>query len=115
MKYEFHVGDYVETKDGVVGYIINVSIEDKGDVLLLDIQYPGGVGYNIITMDDLPYFFARIGQYDFAKPEVKQIEKLTYAESYINGYQVLTGRKLIDTINELVAAVNKLMKKSINE
>lgn len=58
MKYEFHIGDYVETKDGVVGYIINVSIEDKGDVLLLDIQYPGGVGYNMITMDDLPYFLS---------------------------------------------------------
>ena len=56
MKYEFHIGDYVETKDGVVGYIINVSIEDKGDVLLIDIQYPGGVGHNMITMDDLPYF-----------------------------------------------------------
>ena len=32
MKYEFHIGDYVETKDGVVGYIINVSIEDKKKV-----------------------------------------------------------------------------------
>ena len=113
MKYEFHIGDYVETKDGVVGYIINVSIEDKGDVLLLDIQYPSGVGHNMITMDDLPYFFARIGQYDFTKPEVKKIEKLTYAESYINGYQVLTGRKLIDKINELVDIVNELRKESI--
>lgn len=61
MKYEFHIGDYVETKDGVVGYIINVSI----------------------------------------------------AESYINGYQVLTGRKLIDKINELVDIVNELRKESI--
>lgn len=25
MKYEFHVGDYVETKDGKVGYIANVT------------------------------------------------------------------------------------------
>ena len=111
MKYEFHIGDYVETKDSIVGYIINVSIEDKGDVLLLDIQYPGGVGHNMITMDDLHYFFARIGQYDFTKPEVKNIEKLTYAESYINGYQVLTGRKLIDKINELVDIVNELKEK----
>ena len=113
MKYEFHIGYYVETKDGVVGYIINVSIENKGDVLLLDIQYPDGVVHNMITMDDLPYFFTRIGQYDFTKPEVKKIEKLTYAESYINGYQVLTGRKLIDKINELVDIVNELRKESI--
>ena len=25
MKYEFHVGDYVETKTGVIGYISNVA------------------------------------------------------------------------------------------
>lgn len=112
MKYEFHIGDYVETKDGVIGYIINVSIEDKGDVLLLDIQYPGGVGYNMITMDDLPYFFIRIGQYDFTKPEQpKEIGRLMP-----NGWCMgVSGDNLITKINELVDAVNKLMKKSINE
>lgn len=25
MKYEFHVGDYVENKDGRVGYIVNAA------------------------------------------------------------------------------------------
>ena len=68
-----------------------------------------GFEYNIIGIED--GFYKRIGKYDFTKPEVKKIEKLTYAESYINGYQVLTGRKLIDKINELVDAVNELMKK----
>lgn len=108
MKYEFHVGDYVETKDGVVGYIINVSIEDKWGALLLDIQYPGGVGYNIITMDDLPYFFARIGQYDFTKTEQsKEIDGLMP-----NGWCMgVGGDDLITKINELVDAVNELRKK----
>lgn len=113
MNYEFHVGDYVETVSGAKGYIDQVLSE-------------GSYYFRWVTTDtdnfefsefcesycsDLSKF-ARIGQYDFTKPEVKQIEKLTYAESYINGYQVLTGRKLIDKINELVDAVNKLKKRN---
>ena len=64
-----------------------------------------------INKDDYSCSYKRIGKYDFAKHEVKQIEKLNYAESYINGYQVLTGRKLIDKINELVDIVNELKEK----
>lgn len=117
MNYEFHVEDYVETKEGVIGYISSVlATGDAWWVCVSDCHgYQAGQEYGIMHNGDFPHHYNRIGQYDFAKPEVKQIEKLTYAESYINGYQVLTGRKLIDTINELVAAVNKLMKKSINE
>lgn len=108
MKYEFHVGDYVETRGGAVGYINNDKelwwrCTNKAD------GYDVGYDYNIIGIED--GFYKRIGQYDFTKPEVKKIEKLTYAESYINGYQVLTGRKLIDKINELVDAVNELRNK----
>ena len=108
MKYEFHVGDYVETNGGAIGYISNDKelwwrCANKAD------GYDVGFEYNIIGIED--GFYKRIGKYDFTKPEVKKIEKLTYAESYINGYQVLTGRKLIDKINELVYSVNELREK----
>lgn len=108
MKYEFHVGDYVETKCGATGYVSDDKelwwrCTNKSD------GYDVGYDYRIIGIEN--GFFNRIGQYDFTKPEVKKIEKLTYAESYINGYQVLTGRKLIDKINELVDIVNELKEK----
>lgn len=117
MNYEFHVGDYVETKEGVIGYISSVlATGDAWWVCVSDCHgYQAGQEYGIMHNGDFPHRYNRIGQYDFTKPEVKKIEKLTYAESYINGYQVLTGRKLIDKINELVDIVNELMKKSINE
>ena len=113
MKYEFHVGDYVETKEGGIGYISSVlATGDAWWVCVIGCHgYQAGEEYGIMHNGDFPYRYNRVGQYDFTKPEVKKIEKLTYAESYINGYQVLTGRKLIDKINELVDIVNELMNK----
>jgi hypothetical protein len=107
MKYEFHVGDYVETKGGATGYV-----SDNKELWWRCTTPSDGykVGdYSIIGIETGNY--NHIGKYDFTKPEVKKIEKLTYEESYINGYQVLTGRKLIDKINELVYSVNELREK----
>lgn len=112
MDYEFHVGDYVETVDGIIGYISSVlSTGDAWWTCVSDYNgYQAGQEYGIMYNGDFPHRYNRIGQYDFTKPD--KIEKLTYAESYINGYQVLTSRKLIDKINELVDAVNKLRKRN---
>ena len=115
MKYEFHVGDYVaysdkyETYKGYVMEYMKPTFSEQHCFVFQwdDGRQTGWSGY----IEDLPHNFIRIGQYDFTKPEVKKIEKLTYAESYINGYQVLTGRKLIDKINELVDIVNELKEK----
>ena len=111
MDYEFHVGDYVETIDGEIGYLTKIVIDEDF------INFYGVFSYNKKSFEFhyyrelLPYSFRRIGKYDFTKHEVKKIEKLNYAESYINGYQVITGRKFIDKINELVDIVNELKEK----
>ncbi len=109
MKYEFHVGDYVETAKGDVGYVAMVDM-GTGDVSM-DIKLTKD-GANIyrcyaFTLDSAPYLFNRIGQYDFTKPEQpKEIEKLTP-----NGWCMGTsGDDLIRKINELVDAVNELRK-----
>lgn len=112
MNYDFHVGDYVETADGGVGYIDHTNDYVSWHCTKCDNWFAAGFSYSVINKETgMPMtHFARIGQYDFTKKD-NQIEKLTYAESYLNGYQVLTGKKLIDTINELVDAVNELRKK----
>lgn len=109
MNYEFHVGDYVETVSGAKGYINQILYKEPYYFkwIVTDTDGAEFSEFCEARCGDLNKY-ARIGQYDFTKP--KQIEKLTYAESYINGYQVLTGRKLIDTINELVDAVNELRR-----
>ena len=111
MNYEFHLGDYVERVDGKIGYIVKLQDYGADWYCIKNNKIYGIITQDKINKDDYSCSYKRIGKYDFAKHEVKQIEKLNYAESYINGYQVLTGRKLIDKINELVDSVNELREK----
>ena len=98
MKYEFHVGDYVETKGGATGYVSDDKelwwrCTNKSD------GYEVGFDYNIIGIEKGNY--NRIGKYDFTKPEnPKEIERLN------NCNWNSTAAK----INELVDAVNELRK-----
>ena len=138
MKYEFHVGDYVETKDGRIGYIVKIChcevCEDRG-------FYEPYVHYNdgeeeYITVHEVEHFqdfYNRIGQYDFTKPEQpKEIERLsdnlparfelpdggamimkTYTDSK-DFVEASYSRELINKINELVDAVNELKESKKN-
>ena len=99
MKYEFHVGDYVETKGGATGYVSDNKelwwrCTNKSD------GYEVGFEYNISGIEKGNY--NRIGKYYFTKPEnPKEIERLN------NCNWNSTAAK----INELVDAVNELRKK----
>ena len=103
MKYEFHVGDYVETIGGFVGWVCQTREDGYIWVANKDIA---SCSYRI--PEDLDYF-KRIGQYDFAKKNDGEIEPLgeEYTKSFTLG---VIGRK----INELVEAVNRLEEK-VNE
>lgn len=98
MKYEFHVGDYVETKGGVTGFVSSVGTDGfcvtwntSVDKVNIDYDFEG-------LIKDL----ARLGQYDFTKPEQpKEITKLN------PGWR---GDEAYRKINELVDAVNELRK-----
>ena len=126
MNYEFHVGDYVETRDGKVGYIYYF----RPNVLVF--KTPDGEQYeistNVLDWSGHPEnVFKRIGAYDFTKKEKKKIEKLIINKTMFqytgdgtsNGGADYTAvyentkfqDKMIDKINELVDAVNKLMDK----
>ena len=114
MKYKFHVGDYVEMKDGRYGYITEIyrSIFQFHliglDPKLVVMQYPLYDSYSLYGNN-----FNRIGQYDFTKPEnPKEIERLKEFEreniwnERSGGWLYAQHRK----INELVDAVNELRK-----
>lgn len=122
MKYEFHVGDYVEMNDGRVGYISGIG-ENKDKCYI--VWNPGfikvGIGH---SFEELIKNAIRIGQYDFTKPEQpKEIEKLP--DGYGDGYVLYKGVTEVDgtvsngwvsigvlssKINELVDAINELRK-----
>ena len=105
MKYEFHVGDYVENNYGKVGYITSVKYtkSNKGVFYDIEIVYYNADIVGVFHGDQslIQDHFNRIGKYDFTKPEnTKEIERLN------NCNWNSTAAK----INELVDAVNELRK-----
>ena len=134
MNYEFHVGDYVETYSGAVGYIISIEDDAFTWVNHTPIRDGDDVYFNVEQRNfysSVKDVFARIGAYDFTKKEKKKIEQLEkdlpiegkYKDKKItikqyiddNYYTLIYSTKMIDKINELVDAVNKLMDKENKE
>ena len=134
MTYEFHVGDYVETWSGAVGYIISVEDDAFTWVNHTPIRDGDDAYFNVEQRNfysSVRDLFARIGAYDFTKKEKKKIEALTINKTMYqytgdgtsNGGADYTAvydntkfqDKMIDKINELVDAVNKLMDKENKE
>lgn len=114
MEYEFHVGDYVETKRGTIGFVSDVPNNDfpcwtatkVSDIDTREGLYSVNDTYTIIVSFSSNHDFNRIGQYDFTKKDEGRIEPLTCetASDYSN-------EKLRKKINELVDAVNRLEEK----
>ena len=105
MNYEFHVGDYVETRDGKVGYIYYF----RPNVLVFKTQDGGQyeISTDVLDWSGHPEnVFKRIGSYDFTKKEKKKIKNL------VKPQWSMPVEDLIDKINELVDAVNLLLDKS---
>ena len=107
MSYEIHVGDYVETIGGFVGWISN--IKDNNYIVITD-ENNNSCGYRLPQEDR---YFVRIGAYDFTKKEKKKIEQLDYIVPTTDMIYQLSA--LQNKINELVDVVNKLMDKEDNE
>lgn len=135
MKYEFHVGDYVETKSGTIGFISDVSVDNLprwtvmkvSDIDAVQSVYTVGFDYTIVVVFSPINEFSRIGQYDFTKKDEGKIEPLSdnYMESFpiFKTQNSVTGKTykqecysidigvISKKINELVEAVNRLEEK----
>ena len=112
MNYEFHVGDYVETWSGAVGYIISVEDDAFTWVNHTPIRDGDDAYFNVEQRNfysSVRDLFARVGAYDFTKKEKKKIENLTKPQ------WSMPVEDLIDKINELVDAVNLLLDKSTED
>ena len=109
MNYEFHVGDYVETYSGAVGYIISIEDDAFTWVNHTPIRDGDDVYFNVEQRNfysSVKDVFIRIGAHDFTKKEKKKIENLTKPQ------WSMPVEDLIDKINELIDAVNLLLDKS---
>ena len=106
MNYKFHVGDYVGFTDGNgkhTGYVISYYNYPIRNVYSFTFEFDDGTHFGWSgNIDDLPHNITRIGAYDFTKKEKKKIDNLTKPQ------WSMQVEDLIDKINELVDAVNKL-------
>lgn len=119
MNYEFHVGDYVETYSGAVGYIIHIEDDAFTWVNHTPIKDGDDVYLNVEQRNfysSVKDIFTRIGAYDFTKEEKKKIESISECNKHIFANSIKPDNQLVRTvsedilkkINELVDAVNKL-------
>ena len=130
MNYEFHVGDYIENREGDVGWVTSVTDENivwatnDGKTYVMEVST-----LNRVQCPEA--LFVRIGAYDFTKKEKKKIEqlnkdlpvemkvgdKVAIMKQYFDGNYntIIYSTEMIDKINELVDAVNKLMDKEDKE
>lgn len=123
MNYEFHVGDYVKTRAGYIGYIDNIS--DLGnDNIAVHVCYSDGDSADLRVNDlNVTNNFLRIGAYDFTKKEKKRIEPISDCNKHIFANAIKSDSQIVrvvsddilNKINELVDAVNKLMDKEDGE
>lgn len=112
MKYEFHVGDYVEKDNGKTGYIDSIcQCEDCAARGFYEpyVIYPDGDGDYITVYEYKNGFpgYKRIGQYDFTKKDDSKIEFLDGVDTT----NPIDSPFFVDKINELVDAVNQLEEK----
>ena len=109
MNYEIHVGDYVETWDGWIGYIQSVNESGNSGLIIWTQGERAAKGIRCpFDRDSLDQYAKIIGTYnkELEAKKSKPIEKLSYE---------FDGEPISDKINELVDAVNKLMDKEDKE
>lgn len=114
--YVFRVGDYVETKDGEVGYIKEVVPESKYIAPHIICMLNNKERKFYIAEFSLKDYFSRIGLYNFTNnsADEKDIEPLVKSwvldDAYSRGEYYFDSREVIGKINELVDAVNELRR-----
>lgn len=119
MNYEFHVGDYVKTRAGFIGYIDNISDLDNDNIAVHVCFSNGDTKFFRVNDLNITNNFLRIGAYDFTKKEKKKIMRLSEDDSWLTFRNTNKANVnlcyIIKRINELVDAVNKLMDKEDEE
>ena len=122
MNYEFHVGDYIENSKGDVGWVTSVTDEkivwetNNGKTYVMEVP-------TLNRVQHPEALFVRIGAYDFTKTEKKKIAPISDCNKHIVANAIKSDSHLVRTviddilnkINELVDAVNKLMDKEDKE
>lgn len=112
---EFRIGDYVQTRDGRTGYIVDVLLWTAIKCVFThkngkELDQPETECF-VDTKDEvLREKFKKIGPYDFESPH-RKIEPIKLNDELINAVEFLLYKKA----NELTDAVNKINEQLAKE
>ena len=113
-----NIGDFVETIDGKVGYVINVELGDRFNVIDVKIDMDICCWYIFNDKEyDLSEHFKRIGSHDFTakvkenkiEPLINKVDKIKngLGITLMNYRTIASHEEVVDKINEIIAYINK--------
>lgn len=115
MKYDIKIGDYVETFDGIMGYVNRID-DDKFYWIVTNrnnIQDSCEVGDETWgEFYEIELCYIRVGQYDFRPTETEQnvIEPLEDRGTEYMNYSTAELYRVYNKVNEIIKLINKKEK-----
>ena len=110
MKYDIKIGDYVETVDGIIGYVNRITDNNFYWIVTNRNNIPDSCEIGEETwggLNEIEHCYIRVGQYDFRPTETEQnvIEPLEdRGTKYISTNEELN--MLYNKVNEIIKYIN---------
>ncbi len=115
MKYDIKIGDYVETTDGIMGYVSSIEehkfnwiVTNQNNVsCACEVGEETCGGFNTINL-----YYNRVGKYDFRPTETEKnvIEPLEDRGSAYMNYNTTELYKVYNKVNEIIEWINRSEK-----
>ena len=93
--YDFRAGDYVETIDGEIGYISQITFKNGEIQITLALSDGDMMCFPSTCYKDLYKYFIRIGRHEFKKNVIDPM------------WDIRSRQDVMDKINEVINWINK--------
>lgn len=112
MKYDIKVGDYVETIDGIMGYVNRI---DEHNIYWIvtnrnNLKDACDIGTETHTpINEIGFWSRRVGKYDFCTKETKKnvIEPLEGRGTAYMNYSTAELYRVYNKVNEIIKLINE--------
>lgn len=112
MKYDIKIGDYVETIDGIIGYVNRICEEDIYWIVTNNNNVSGACAIGEesgIGLGEMEHWYKRIGKYEF-NPTLNVIEPLEDRGTAYMNYNTVELYRVYNKVNEIIKYINEKEK-----
>lgn len=111
MKYDIKVGDYVETVDGIMGYVNRITDNNFYWIVTNRNNIPDSCEIGNETwggFNEIEHCYIRVGQYDFRPTETKKnvIDPLEDRGTAYMNYSTEELYRVYNKVNEIIKLIN---------